>query len=53
MLAEIYLPQVGFKYGVDGRILENATREYVRATKGKEFNQHELMHSSEIYWFRA
>lgn len=42
ILAEIYLLQVGFKYGVDGKRLENAAREHVRAIKGREFNQHKL-----------
>lgn len=42
ILAEIYLPQVDYKYGVDGKTLENAVREYVRATKSREFNQHKF-----------
>lgn len=42
ILVGIYLPKVGFEYDVDGKGLENAAREYVRATEGKKFNQHKL-----------
>lgn len=41
-MAEFISLPVGFKYDVLGKRLENVIREYVRATNGRKFNQHEL-----------